>query len=83
MSNQQSQQTVTIPLPKGKKNTVQAGCVCLMMSISMYGLVFFTLTSPILERVNAMGDVSLFSIFAGLGVSIMTPIGGKLGAAGD
>lgn len=79
MSNQQSQQTVTIPLPKGKKNTVQAGCVCLMMSISMYGLVFFTLTSPILERVNAMGYVSLFSIFAGLGVSIMTPIGGKLG----
>ena len=79
MSNQQSQQAVTIPLPKGKKNTVQAGCVCLMMSISMYGLVFFTLTSPILERVNAMGYVSLFSIFAGLGVSIMTPIGGKLG----
>ena len=38
MSNQQSQQAVTIPLPKGKKNTVQAGCVCLMMSISMYGL---------------------------------------------
>ena len=79
MSNQQSQQAVTIPLPKGKKNTVQAGCVCLMMSISMYGLVFFTLTSPILERVNAMGYVSLFTIFAGLGVSIMTPIGGKLG----
>ncbi|MGN0403716.1 MAG: MFS transporter [Bariatricus sp.] len=79
MSNQQSQQAVAIPLPKGKKNAVQAGCVCLMMSISMYGLVFFTLTSPILERVNAMGYVSLFSIFAGLGVSIMTPIGGKLG----
>ena len=45
----------------------------------MYGLVFATLTSPILESVNAMGYVSLFSIFAGMGVSIMTPIGGKLG----
>ena len=51
----------------------------MMLSVAMYGLVFATLTSPILESVNAMGYVSLFSIFAGMGVSIMTPIGGKLG----
>ena len=79
MSNQQPQPNVAIPLPKGKKNAVQIGCICMMLSVSMYGLVFATLTSPILESVNAMGYVSLFSIFAGLGVSIMTPIGGKLG----
>ena len=70
---------VAIPLPKGKKNLVQTGCICMMLSVAMYGLVFATLTSPILESVNAMGYVSLFSIFAGIGVSIMTPIGGKLG----
>ena len=51
----------------------------MMLSVAMYGLVFSTLTSPILESVNAMGYVGLFSIFAALGVSIMTPIGGKLG----
>lgn len=79
MSNQQPQPNVAIPLPKGKKNAVQIGCICMMLSVSMYGLVFATLTSPILESVNAMGYVSLFSIFAALGVSIMTPIGGKLG----
>lgn len=70
---------VAIPLPKGKKTAVQIGCICMMLSVAMYGLVFATLTSPILESVNAMEYVSLFSIFAGLGVTIMTPIGGKLG----
>ena len=77
--SQQTQPQVAIPLPKGKKNAVQIGCICMMLSVAMYGLVFATLTSPILESVNAMGYVSLFSIFAGMGVSIMTPIGGKLG----
>ena len=76
---QQTQPQVAIPLPKGKKNAVQIGCICMMLSVAMYGLVFATLTSPILESVNAMGYVFLFSIFAGMGVSIMTPIGGKLG----
>ena len=32
-----------------------------------------------MESVNAMGYVGLFSIFSALGLSIMTPIGGKLG----
>lgn len=76
---QQVQPQVAIPLPQGKKRAVQIGCICMMLSVAMYGLVFSTLTAPILESVNAMGYVSLFSIFAGLGVSIMTPIGGKLG----
>lgn len=79
MSKEQAQPAVAIPLPKGKKNLVQIGCICMMLSVAMYGLVFATLTAPILESVNAMGYVSLFSIFGAIGVSIMTPIGGKLG----
>ena len=79
MSKERTQQTVAIPLPKAKKNLVQIGCICIMLSVAMYGLVFATLTSPILESVNAMGYVALFSILGGMGVSIMTPIGGKLG----
>ena len=78
-NEQQTQPQVAIPLPKGKKNAVQIGCICMMLSVAMYGLVFATLTSPILESVNAMGYVALFSILGGMGVSIMTPIGGKLG----
>lgn len=30
---------VAIPLPKGKKNAVTIGCVCMMLSVAMYGLV--------------------------------------------
>lgn len=51
-----------------------------MLSVAMYGLgIFATLTAPILEKVDAMGYVGLFSIVGVIGVSIMTPIGGKLG----
>lgn len=40
---QQTQPQVAIPLPKGKKNAVQIGCICMMLSVAMYGLVFATL----------------------------------------
>ena len=75
----QAQPQVAIPLPKGKKNAVQIGCICMMLSVAMYGLVFATLTSPILKSVDAMGYVGLFCTLGAIGVSIMTPIGGKLG----
>lgn len=58
-NEQQTQPQVAIPLPKGKKNAVQIGCICMMLSVAMYGLVFATLTSPILESVNAMGYVTV------------------------
>ncbi len=79
MAQTQQAAPIAIPLPAGKKRAVQIGCVCMMLSVAMYGLVFATLTSPILEKIDAMGYVSLFTIFASLGVCIMTPIGGKLG----
>lgn len=46
----QAQPQVAIPLPKAKKNLVQIGCICMMLSVAMYGLVFATLTAPILKR---------------------------------
>lgn len=80
--NEQPRPAVAIPLPKGKKTAVQIGCICMMLSVAMYGLVFATLTQPILSSIPGIEVgkyVSLFSIFAALGVSVMTPIGGKLG----
>ena len=55
------------------------GCICMMLSVAMFGLSLATLQAPILEEMNAMGYFSLLTIFASLGLSIMTPIGGKLG----
>lgn len=51
----QAQPQVAIPLPKAKKNLVQIGCICMMLSVAMYGLVFATLTAPILEKVRCDG----------------------------
>lgn len=73
MSNIQS--TAAIQLPKAKKNMVQLGCVCLMLSIAMFGLSLSTLQAPILEEMNAMSYFSLLTVFSSLGLSIMTPIG--------
>ena len=70
---------VAIPLPKAKKNMVQIGCICLMLSISMFGLSLSTLQAPILEEMNAMSYFSLLTVLSSLGLAIMTPIGGKLG----
>lgn len=74
-----TQLDATIKLPKAKKNMVQLGCICLMLSIAMSGLSLATLQAPILEEMNAMSYFSLLTIFSSLGLSIMTPIGGKLG----
>lgn len=77
MTNEQS--TAAIRLSKSKKNLVQFGALCLTVSIACYGLALSTLITPILEKHNAMDMVGLFSIFSSIGITIMTPIGGKLG----
>lgn len=59
---QQTQPQVAIPLPKGKKNAVQIGCICMMLSVAMYGLVFATLTSPS-WRVLTQWDMYPCSLF--------------------
>lgn len=36
-----SEEKVMIPLTKGKKNAVIIGCVCLMFSVTVFGVGFF------------------------------------------
>ncbi len=70
---------VAIPLSKGKKRAVTIGCVMLMFTIAMFGLSLANLQGPILTEMNAMGSFSMIAILRVLPLSIMTPIGGKLG----
>ena len=77
MQNKQS--TAAINLTNGRKNLIQFGAMCLTISIACYGLALSTLITPILENVDAMDYVGLFSVFGSIGITIMTPIGGKLG----
>lgn len=75
----ESKSGAAVPLPRKQKNRVQWGCVCLMLSIAMFGLSLATLQEPILREMDAMQYFSLLSILSTLGLAIMTPIGGKLG----
>lgn len=63
MAEQPQQPQVAVPLPPARKRAVQVGCVCMMLSVAMHGLVFAALAAPILESVGAMGYVSLFTVF--------------------
>lgn len=74
-----TQTTAVIPLPGKQKALIQLGAVCLSISVACYGLALSTLTTPILEKMDAMGYVSIFTILSSLGITIMTPVGGKLG----
>ena len=71
--------TVVIQLPKAKRNLVMVGCICLMLSIACFGLSLAVIQGPILEEMDAMSYFSTLTIFASLGLAILTPIGGKLG----
>ena len=42
-----SEEKVMIPLTKGKKNAVIIGCVCLMFSVTVFGVGFFVIQGPI------------------------------------
>ena len=77
MSDNNSSSSV-IALSKSQKFKVQAGCVCLMIATSMVWLSLATIQAPILQKMDAMKYFSLLSIFSSLGLSIMTPIDGKL-----
>lgn len=70
---------ILLPLSKGKKMAVTLGSICLMLSVAMFGAGFFVIQGPVLEEMNASEYYSLLTIFASLGLSIMTPVGGKLG----
>ena len=77
MSNNNTSSSV-IALSKSQRFKVQAGCVCLMIATSMVRLSLATIQAPILQKMDAMKYFSLLTIFSSLGISIMTPIGGKL-----
>ena len=70
---------VAIPLSNTKRKLVTLGCICLMLSIACFGLSLAVIQGPILEEMDAMSYFSTLTIFASLGLAILTPIGGKLG----
>lgn len=79
MSNQSTAPAVAIPLPKAKQTAVMIGCFLLLFSITMSGFVLATLQPQTLQAMNAIEYAALLTLCGNIGVSIMTPIGGKFG----
>ena len=76
MANEDS--TAIIPLPKGKKNLVQFGAIMLTVAVACYGLALMTLVPPILQRLDGMSYAGLVGLCISLGITLLSPIGGKL-----
>lgn len=66
-------------LSKKSKTLIELGGICLMLFIAFSGAVLGMLQSPLLKAMNSFEYFSTLTIFSTLGLSIMTPVGGKLG----
>ena len=77
MANENS--TALVQLPKGKKKAVSLGTIMLSVAVACYGLALMNLVPPILDRLNGMSYAGLVGLCISLGITLMSPIGGKLG----
>ena len=71
--------TALIPLSKGKKSLVSFGAIMLTVAVACYGLALMTLGPPILQRLDGMAFAGLVGLCISLGITLLSPIGGKLG----
>ena len=71
--------TALIPLSKGKKSLVSFGAIMLTVAVACYGLALMTLVPPILQRLDGMAFAGLVGLCISLGITLLSPIGGKLG----
>lgn len=71
--------TALIQLPKGKKKAVSFGIIMLSVAVACYGLALMNLVPPILGRLDGMSYAGLVGLCISLGITLMSPIGGKLG----
>ena len=68
-----------IQLSKGKKRLVSFGAIMLTVAVACYGLALMTLVPPILQRLDGMAFAGLVGLCISLGITLLSPIGGKLG----
>lgn len=66
----------SISEPQRKK--IMLGCYFLMFTISAYGLSLATIQQPMLISMGGGDYFSLVTLIASIGLTIMTPVGGRL-----
>ena len=58
---------------------VSFGAIMLSVAVACYGLALMTLVPPILQRLDGMSFAGLVGLCISLGITLLSPIGGKLG----
>ena len=65
-------------LPASKKNLIFAGCLCMMLALSAFGLSLSTIQQPLLNSMGQPGMFSLVTVLSSIAMCIMTPVGGRI-----
>lgn len=66
-------------LDKSKKNRIYFGCALLCLSVQLSSMGLNNTMYAILTNMNGLQHYALLAVLSGMGLAIMTPIGGKLG----
>lgn len=65
-------------LEETQRHHVMLGCYFLMFTIAAYGMSLATIQQPMLDSMGGGSAFSLVTLIASIGMTIMTPVGGRL-----
>lgn len=65
-------------LQEKQRHYIMLGCYFLMFTIAAYGLSLATIQQPMLDSMGGGSYFSLVTLIASIGMTIMTPVGGRL-----
>ncbi len=65
-------------LEETQRRHVMLGCYFLMFTIAAYGMSLATIQQPMLNSMGGGSAFSLVTLIASIGMTIMTPVGGRL-----
>ncbi len=65
-------------LEETKRRHIMLGCYFLMFTLAAYGMSLATIQQPMLDSMGGGSAFSLVTLIASIGMTIMTPVGGRL-----
>jgi MFS family permease len=65
-------------LTSRKRTAIMAGCILLMLAVSVFGVSISTILAQLLDRMNAASEFSLITLLASIAACIFTPVGGRI-----
>lgn len=67
-----------IQLTETQRKMTMLGCYLLMFTVTAFGMSLATIQEPVLEQMNGAETFSLVTLISSIGMTLMTPVGGRL-----